>query len=73
MHGPDMLAPMGSSPGSSLGVADAALPIVGGNELVDETLGVNPAQSVVADTELSGAVGEDDGAGQPTLGGDRAP
>jgi len=34
----------------------AALPVVGGNELVDEALGVNPAQGVVADMELSGVV-----------------
>ncbi len=51
----------------------AALPVVGGNELVDKALGVNPTQSVVADAELAGVVGEDDGAGQPILGADRAP
>ncbi len=34
---------------------------------------VNPAQSVVADAELSGVVGEDDGAGEPILGADCAP
>ncbi len=57
-------------PGDFDGVA---LPIVGGNELGDEAFGVNPTQSVVAEAELSGVVGEDDGAGEPILGADRAP
>ena len=41
--------------------------------LVDEALGVDPAQGVVADAELSGVVGKDDGAGEPILSADRAP
>jgi len=32
-----------------------ALPVVVGNELVDEALGVSPAERVVADAESSGA------------------
>ena len=51
----------------------AALPVVGGDELVDETLGVNPAQRVVADAELPGVIGDDDGAAEQILGPDRAP
>ena len=51
----------------------AALPVVGGDELVDETLGVNPTQRVVADAELPRVIGEDDGAGEPILGAERAP
>ena len=55
-------------------VDGVALPVVGGNELVDEALGVNPTQSVVADAELPGVIGEDDGGGgQPILGADGAP
>jgi len=40
---------------------------------VDETLGVDPTEGVVADAELPGVVGEDDGAPEPILGADRAP
>ena len=44
-------------PDHPLGDLDGvALPIVGGNELVDEPLGVNPAQGVDADAELAGVV-----------------
>ena len=64
------IEPPDHPPGDFDGVA---LPVVGGNELVDEALGVNPAQRVVADAELSGVVGEDDGAGEPILGAERAP
>ena len=51
----------------------AALPVVGGDEPGDETLGVNPTQRVVADAELPRVIGEDDGAGEPILGAERAP
>ena len=34
---------------------------------------VYSAQSVFADAELSGVVGEDDGVAEPILGDDRAP
>ena len=40
---------------------------------MDETLGVDPTEGVVADAELPGVVGEDDGAPEPILGADRAP
>ncbi|HXZ16412.1 MAG TPA: hypothetical protein VEH77_10645 [Roseiarcus sp.] len=33
-----------------------ALPVVGGNEFVDEAFGVNPAERVIAEAELSGVV-----------------
>ena len=64
------IEPPDHPPGDLDGVA---LSVVGGNELVDEALGVNPAQGVVADAELPGVVGEDDGAREPILGADRAP
>ena len=57
-------------PGDFDGVA---LPIVGGNELVDEALGVDPAQSVLAEAELPGVVGKDDGAAEPLRGAERPP
>ena len=47
------------------------MPVV--HALVDETLGVNPTQRVVADAELPRVIGEDDGAGEPILGAERAP
>src|SRR5208283_3783601 len=50
-----------------------ALSVVGGNELVDEALGVNPTERVVADVELPGVVGQDDGVCEPVLGDDRTP
>ena len=49
------------------------LPVVGGNGLVDEALGVNPAQRVIADVELPRVVGQDDGVSEPVLSGNCAP
>src|SRR5208337_2410952 len=46
---------------------------VGGDELVDEALGVDPTERVVADAELAGVVGDDDGLAAPALGLDCAP
>ncbi len=40
---------------------------------MDEPLGVNPTQGVVADAELAGVVGDDDRAAEQTLGLDCAP
>ena len=51
----------------------ALLLVVGGDELVDEPLGVDPAQRVDADAELAGVVGDDDGLAEQALGLDRAP
>ncbi len=48
-----------------------ALSVVGGNELVDEPLGVHPARRMLADTELPGLVGDDDGAPDEALLFDR--
>src|SRR6266851_4689603 len=49
-----------------------------GVELVDEALGMDPAQAVLADIELTGVVtgpreGGDDGVGQKVMGFDAAP
>ncbi len=61
-------------PDRPLGDRDGvALSVVGGDELVDEALGVDPAQRVVADAELAGVVGNDNRAGEQALGLDRAP
>src|SRR5271165_2923811 len=50
-----------------------ALSVVGGEEVVDEPLGGHPAQRMLADTELPGAVGDDDGPADETLLFDRPP
>ena len=61
-------------PDHPLGDLDGvALFVVGGDELVDEALGVDPAQRVVADAELAGVVGNDDRAREQAFGLDRAP
>src|SRR5271156_5944592 len=49
-------------PDHSLGDGDGvALFVVGGDELMDQALGVDPARRMVADAELAGVVGDDDG------------
>src|SRR5215831_18377972 len=48
----------------SLGLA---LLIGEGVELVNETLGMNPAQPMLADIELTGVVADDDGVGQEAM------
>ena len=57
--------------------ADAALGcavLVGeGVELVNEALGMDPAQAVLADIELAGIVADDDGVGQKAVRLDAAP
>jgi hypothetical protein len=40
---------------------------------VDKPLGVNPAQRMIADTELAGAIRHDDGMGQKAMVADRSP
>ena len=55
-------------PDHPLGDLDGvALVIVGGNELVNKPLGVNPAQRVHADAELAGVVGDDHRPGEQAL------
>ena len=44
-----------------------------GVELVDEALGMNPAQAVLAELELTGIVADDDRVGQQAVGLDAAP
>ena len=44
-----------------------------GVELVNEALGMDPAQAVLADIELTGVVTDDDGVGQKVMGFDAAP
>lgn len=44
-----------------------------GVELVDEALGVDPAQTVPADVELAGVVADDHGIGQEAVRRDAAP
>ena len=61
-------------PDHPLGDLDGvALFVVGGDELVNEPLGVNPAQRVDADAKLAGVVGNDDRVLQQALMMDRAP
>jgi len=61
-------------PDHQLGDLDGvALSVVGGNKLVNEPFGVNPAQPVDADAKLAGVVGNDDRVLQQTLMMDRAP
>ncbi len=48
-----------------------ALLVVGGEELMDETLGVDRAERVIAEAELAGLVGDDDGLTEQALGLDR--
>src|SRR5258707_3406410 len=43
-----------------------------GVELVDEALGMDPAQAVLADIKLTGVVTDDDGVGQKAMGLDAA-
>src|SRR5271165_1805703 len=50
-----------------------SLLVIGGNELVDEPFGVNPAQGVHAEAKLAGVVGNDDRIPQQALMMDRAP
>ena len=52
------IEPPDHPPGDLDGVA---LLIVGGNKLMDEALGVDPAERVIAEAELAGVVGDDDG------------
>ena len=47
--------------------------VVGGDELVDEALGVNPTQRMIADAELAGVVGDDDGVPEQAFGFDCPP
>ena len=49
------------------------LPVGEGVELVDEALGVHPAQRVPVERELAGVVGEDHRVGQQPVGLDAAP
>ena len=51
------IEPPDHPPGDLDGVA---LSVVGGDELVDEALGVDPAERVIAEAELAGVVGDDD-------------
>ena len=44
-----------------------------GVEPVDEPLGMDPAQAVLADIELTGLVADDDGVGQEAMRLDAAP
>ena len=61
-------------PDHPLGDLDGvALLVVGGNQLVDEAFGVNPAQRMDADAKLAGVIGNDDGVRQQPLMADRAP
>src|SRR5271170_5616220 len=61
-------------PDHSLGDGDGvALFVVGGDELMDQALGVDPAQRMVADAELAGVVGDDDGLADEARGLDCAP
>ena len=48
-----------------------ALLVVGGNELMDEALGVDPTERVIAEAELAGVVGDDDGLSEQAFGLDR--
>src|SRR5271157_708565 len=50
-----------------------SLLVIGGNELVNQPFGVNPAQGVHAETKLAGVVGDDDRVLQQSLMMDRAP
>jgi hypothetical protein len=52
----------------------SGVPLVGeGVELVDQALGMDPAQGVVIDRELPGVVGQHHGVGQQPMSLDRAP
>jgi hypothetical protein len=50
-----------------------ALALVGRQQLVDKALGVHPTQGVLADAELPGVVGDDDGAREQAFSLERAP
>src|SRR5271165_1505780 len=54
-------------------VNGVALLVVGGNQLMDETFGMNPAQCARADAKLTSVVGNNHGIGQQALMVDRAP
>src|ERR1700734_3990124 len=64
------IEPPDHPPGDLDGVA---LLIVGGNKLMDEALGVDPAERVIAEAELAGVVGDDDGMSEQALGLDGSP
>src|ERR1700694_4878550 len=54
-------------------VLSSALLIGEGVELVNQALGMDPAQAVLADIELTGVVADDDGVGEQAMCLDAAP
>ena len=57
----------------SLELDGTALLIGGGHQLVDQPLGMDPAERVLAEAELAGIVGDDHRPGQQAMRLDRAP